>query len=168
MSRPAHLELRVQQEGAGAICADILATLPKWFGIPDSVAEYVAAADTEPTVVATLGGRESGMLTLRLHSPYAAEIVVMGVLPEHHRAGIGRALLEAAESWLADRDIEFLQVKTLSPRRPDPGYAATRAFYFGCGFRPLEEMPELWGPDQPALQMIKVVQPLPPAVRSDA
>ena len=90
----------------------------------------------------------------------------MGVLPEHHRAGIGRALLQAAESWLAARDIEFLQVKTLSPRHPDPGYAATRAFYFGCGFRPLEEMPELWGPDQPALQMIKVVPPLPPAVRS--
>ena len=40
----------------------------------------------------------------------------MGVLPEHHRAGIGRALLEAAESWLAERDIEYLQVKTLSPR----------------------------------------------------
>ena len=91
----------------------------------------------------------------------------MAVLPEHHRAGIGRAMLQAAESWLAGRDIEFLQVKTLSPRHPDPGYTATRAFYFGCGFRPLEEMPELWGPDQPALQMIKVVSPLPPAVRPD-
>ena len=36
-------------------------------------------------------------------------------------------------------------MKTLSPRRPDPGYAATRAFYFGCGFRPLEEMPDAVG-----------------------
>jgi hypothetical protein len=50
-------------------------------------------------------------------------------------------------------------VKTLSPRAADEGYAATRAFYFSCGFRPLEEMPELWGPDQPALQMIKTVPP---------
>ena len=108
-----------------------------------------------------LDGRDCGILTLRLHSPYAAEIVVMGVLPELHRSGIGWALLEAAESWLAERDIGFLQVKTLSPRSPDEGYAATRAFYFGCGFRPLEEMPELWGRDQPALQMIKTVPPLP-------
>jgi hypothetical protein len=66
-------------------------------------------------------------------------------------------MLEAAESWLAQRDIGFLQVKTLSPRADDSGYADTRAFYFGCGFRPLQEMPELWGADQPALQMIKTI-----------
>jgi GNAT superfamily N-acetyltransferase len=167
MSPPADLALRVQQGGAGALCADILATLPTWFGIPESVAEYVAAADTEPTVVATLRAGACGILTLRLHSPYAAEILVMGVRPEHHRAGIGRALLDGAESWLAGRDIGFLQVKTLSPRHADPGYAATRAFYFACGFRPLEEMPQLWGPDQPALQMIKVVPPGPPAVHAE-
>jgi GNAT superfamily N-acetyltransferase len=159
MSRLADLDLRMREEGAGGICAHILATLPEWFGIPDSVTDYVAAADTLPTMVATLGGRASGILTLRLHSPYAAEIVVMGVLPELHRSGIGRALLGGAESWLAGNDIAFLQVKTLSPRHPDPGYAATRAFYFSCGFRPLEEMPGLWGPDQPALQMIKTVPP---------
>ena len=91
----------------------------------------------------------------------------MGVLPEHHRAGIGLAMLEAAESWLAERDVAYLQVKTLSPRHPDTGYAATRAFYFGCGFRPLEEMPELWGKEQPALQMIKSISPLPPFARPD-
>ena len=83
----------------------------------------------------------------------------MGVLPELHRGGIGRALLEEAEAWLAQRDIAYLQVKTLSPRSADEGYAATRAFYFACGFRPLEEMPELWGADQPALQMIKCLAP---------
>ena len=169
MDRPADLVVRMQLEGSGAMCAAVLATLPDWFGFPDSVAAYVDAAETSPTVVATVAGRDCGVLTLRLHSPYAAEIVVMGVLPERHRAGIGSAMLEAAESWLAGRDIAYLQVKTLSPRHPDTGYAATRAFYFGCGFRPLEEMPELWGPDQPALQMIKSVRhpprlDLPPEV----
>ncbi len=157
----------MQEGGAGPICAGVLAALPTWFGFPDSVAAYVAAAETQPTVVAALDGRDSGILTLSVHSPYAAEIVVMGVLPEHHRTGVGRALLGGAEIWLAARDIEFLQVKTLSPRLDDPGYAATRAFYFGCGFRPLEEMPELWGPEQPALQMIKTVPPSAPSVRVD-
>jgi GNAT superfamily N-acetyltransferase len=161
MSRPAGLSLRVQDLGCGAICGEVLAALPTWFGFPESVAAYVEAAEREPTAVATLDGRDCGILTLVLHSPYAAEIVVMGVLPEHHRAGIGRALLEAAESWLAERDIAYLQVKTLSPRSADAGYAATRDFYFGCGFRPLEEMPELWGADQPALPMIKTIPPLP-------
>jgi GNAT superfamily N-acetyltransferase len=163
MSRPGGLAVRVQAGGAATPCAHVLAALPEWFGLPDSVAAYVAAADAEPTVVATLDERDCGILTLRVHTPYAAEIVVMGVMPELHRSGVGRAMLEAAEWWLAERDIGFLQVKTLSPRSDDAGYAATRAFYFGCGFRPLEEMSELWGPDQPALQMIKTV----PLVRSD-
>ena len=159
MSRPAGLSLRVDGAGAGAICADVLAALPHWFGFPDSVAAYVESAENGPTVVATLDGRDCGILNLLLHTPYAAEIVVMGVLPELHRGGIGRALLEEAEAWLAQRDIAYLQVKTLSPRSADEGYAATRAFYFACGFRPLEEMPELWGADQPALQMIKLPGP---------
>jgi GNAT superfamily N-acetyltransferase len=151
------LALRMQEHGAGSVCADVLAALPHWFGFPDSVADYVESADTHPTVVATVDGRDCGILTLRVHTPYAAEIVVMGVLPEQHRSGVGRAMLGLAETWLAERDITYLQVKTLSPRSPDEGYAATRGFYFGCGFRPLEEMPDLWGRDSPALQMIKTV-----------
>jgi GNAT superfamily N-acetyltransferase len=167
MSRPAGLSIRVQDSGAGAICGDVLAALPHWFGFPDSVAAYVEAAENGPTVVAALEGRDCGILTLLVHSPYAAEIVVMGVRPECHRVGIGLAMLEEAEAWLAARDITYLQVKTLSPRSADEGYAATRAFYFGCGFRPLEEMPELWGADQPALLMIKTVASPPRVVPSD-
>jgi GNAT superfamily N-acetyltransferase len=161
MGEPAGLALRIRDEGAGAVCAAVLATLPHWFGFPDSVADYVESADTHPTVVATADGRECGILTLRVHTPYAAEIVVMGVRPEYHRGGVGRAMLAAGETWLAERDITYLQVKTLSPRSADEGYAATRAFYFGCGFRPLEEMPDLWGRDSPALQMIKNVRLVP-------
>ena len=167
MGEPTGLALRMQKEGAGAACADILASLPHWFGFPQSVADYVESADTHPTVVATMDGRDCGILTLRVHTPYAAEIVVMGVLPGQHRGGIGRAMLQAAESWLAERDITYLQVKTLSPRSADEGYAATRAFYFGCGFRPLEEMPDLWGRDSPALQMIKTVPAATPLVRTE-
>ena len=167
MGGPAGLALRIQQDGAGAVCAKVLAALPDWFGHPDSVADYVESADTHPTVVATVDGQDCGILTLRAHTPYAAEIVVMGVLPGRHRGGIGRAMLAAAETWLAERDIAYLQVKTLSPRSPDEGYAATRAFYFGCGFRPLEEMPDLWGRDSPALQMIKTVPAATPHLQGD-
>ncbi len=113
-------------------------------------------------MVATLDGRDCGILTLRAAQPLRRRDRRHGrparAPPRRHRAG---ACSEAAESWLAERDITYLQVKTLSPRSADAGYAATRAFYFGCGFRPLEEMPELWGADQPALQMIKTVPASP-------
>jgi hypothetical protein len=68
-------------------------------------------------------------------------------------------MLGVAEAWLRDRDIEYVQVKTLSPRHPDSGYVKTRAFYFAVGFRPLEEFPELWQPENPALQMVKALPP---------
>ncbi len=157
METEAGVELRMEETGAGPICRQILGTLPTWFGIPESVADYVRVADANPTVVAAVGGTDVGILTLVVHTPSAAEIYVMGVLPEHHRRGVGRVMVAEAETWLAGRDIEYLQVKTLSPRHPDPGYAKTRAFYVAEGFRPLEEFPDLWSADQPALQMIKTI-----------
>ena len=81
----------------------------------------------------------------------------MAVLPEFHRQGIGRALLGHAEGVLAADGVEFLQVKTLAPGKPDDGYDKTRAFYCANGFRPLEEFPALWDPQNPALQMIKAI-----------
>jgi GNAT superfamily N-acetyltransferase len=156
------LQLEVRPDGAGAACRRVLDTLPTWFGIPASVEDYVAKAEAEPTVVATVDGQDVGILTLVTHTPYAAEVYVMCVDAEHHRQGIGHAMLKLAETWLRQRDIEYLQVKTLSPRHPDPGYVGTRAFYMASGFRPLEEFLELWGLDQPALQMVKALAPLAP------
>jgi GNAT superfamily N-acetyltransferase len=134
-----------------------LTTLPTWFGIPASVEDYVAAADRSPTLIASLGDEDVGFLTLVQHSGYAAEVYVMAVLPERHRQGIGRALLGHADGILAADGVEFLQVKTLAPSKPDDGYDKTRAFYVACGFRPLEEFRDLWGAENPALQMIKVI-----------
>ena len=151
------VHLRVQERGSGDVCRRVLATLPTWFGIPESVEDYAAKAEEHPTVVATAGGGDVGILTLLVHTPYAAEVYVMGVRPEHHRQGIGRQMLTVAETWLQERDIEYLQVKTLSPRHPDPGYVKTREFYFAVGFRPLEEFAELWQPENPALQMVKTL-----------
>lgn len=150
--------LRVQPSGSGATCRRILGALPAWFGIAESVASYVAEADRSPSVIAELEGRDVGLLTITSHSPYSAEVQVMGVLPEYHRHGIGRAMLRHGEHLLAEQGVEFLQVKTLSASRPDGNYEKTRAFYLAYGFRPLQEFPELWGKENPALQMIKVVE----------
>jgi GNAT superfamily N-acetyltransferase len=152
---------RIQESGSGRICRSILDALPHWFGIPASVAEYVAVADRSPSVIASIAGRDVGITTLVMHGSYAAEVYVMGVLPDHHRHGVGRAMLQAAEAWLARSGVEFLQVKTLSPAKPDDGYEGTRAFYLAYGFRPLNEFPLLWGADNPALQMVKTVPPAP-------
>jgi GNAT superfamily N-acetyltransferase len=151
------LRTRIQATGTGETCGRILRTLPAWFGVPASVDDYVATADRSPSVVASLWDEDVGLLTLVRHSRFAAEVYVMAVLPDLHRHGIGRALLEHAEAMLAADGVEFLQVKTLAPSKPDLGYEKTRAFYLAYGFRPLEEFADLWDAENPALQMIKVV-----------
>ena len=157
MASDGELRVRVQPVGTGETCRRILKTLPTWFGIPASVEDYIAVADRSPTVIASLGDEDVGLLTLVRHSRYAAEVYVMAVLPELHRQGIGRALLRHAESILAAEGVEYLQVKTLAASRPDDGYEKTRAFYLAYGFRPLEEFRDLWDAENPALQMIKVI-----------
>jgi len=151
------VQLREQPTGSGPVCRQILAALPGWFGIPGSVESYVAMADRSPTVIASHHGEDVGILTVVLHGPYSAEIYVMAVMPGLHRQGIGGAMLRYVEASLARVGVEFLQVKTLSASRPDDGYEKTRAFYCAHGFRTLEELPDLWGPDNPAVLMVKVV-----------
>lgn len=138
-----------------SVCEPVLRALPEWFGIEEATRQYVEDIEGLPTLLASIDGQVVGFLTLRLHSDYAAEIHVMGVRPEWHRHGVGRAMVRKAEAYLRQRGVEYLQVKTLSPAHPDKNYGRTRRFYLAMGFRPLEEFPELWGPANPCLQMIK-------------
>jgi hypothetical protein len=65
------------------------------------------------------------------------------------------AELEAAEEYLLERGIEFLQVKTLGPSRPNERYERTRGFYEARGFVPIEEFHGLWEADNPTLILVK-------------
>jgi GNAT superfamily N-acetyltransferase len=162
--------------GQGAACDAVLRALPDFFAIEESLRAYVRATDDLPAFVAeeepALGAgdggcrgapgdaaarRTLGILTLATHSPQAAEIQVMGVVPERWREGVGRALLAVAEGWLRERGAVYLTVKTLSATHPDPGYAETRAFYAAMGFVPLLELPGLWGPEDPCAVLLKTL-----------
>jgi ribosomal protein S18 acetylase RimI-like enzyme len=151
------LQIQPARYGTSAVCAPILRALPQWFGLEDANIAYIADIEAHLTFVATVEAEPVGFLTLVQHTPSAAEIHVMGVLPTQHRQGTGRALVAAAEAYLQAQGVRFLQVKTLSARHPDAGYAKTRAFYQAVGFVPLEEFSDLWGEQNPCLQMIKVV-----------
>ena len=147
----------------------LLRKLPSWFGIESSVAEYIESARRLPAYLAwppdpapagLAPGLAAGALLAVRHFPRSAEIYLMAVDPAVHRQGAGRALVTALESDLIADGFEFLQVKTLGPAHPDPGYARTRQFYASVGFQPLEEITGLW-PDNPCLIMIKTLPPGP-------
>ena len=136
------------------LAAAVLRDLPDWFGIEAATEAYIRDVASLTTLAARDG---SGFLALKKHGPRAAEIYVMGVLRAHHRRGIGRALVAAAEAWCRASGIELLQVKTLGPSHDSEAYARTRRFYEALGFTPLEELDGLW-PDQPALLLVKRIE----------
>ena len=132
------------------LCERVLRDLPEWFGIEDATASYIRDVAELPT----FGIGDDAFLSLKLHTPLAAEVYVMGVRRARHRQGLGSTLLRAAEAYLKARAIEYLQVKTLGPSDPDAGYARTRSFYLARGFAPLEEIHGLWE-SNPCLLLVK-------------
>lgn len=146
--------------GPADACEAVLRALPDWFGDESALIEYVERIPALPTVAALDGERVVGFASLERHFARAAEIHCMGVAPEAHGRGVGRALVEASEAWAAAWGVRYLQVKTLGPTVADPNYARTRAFYGAVGFEPLEEMKTLWG-NWPCLVLVKRVTPGP-------
>lgn len=150
--------------GRAGECEPVLRALPGWFGIEEAVENYVKEIGGLPTFLAYAqeggeAGGALGFLTIKQHYPKSAEVLVMGIHPEAHRQGLGRALMQAAEGWLRGQGVEYLQVKTLGEAHPDENYAKTRAFYRSMGFTPLEEFPLLWDADNPCLLLVKRITP---------
>ena len=147
--------------GLGATCREILDTVPTWFAIPSANDTYVAFVETHDTWIAYSNQREPiGLISGQQHFAETAEIEVMAVRPEWHRRGVGRALVDVFETHHRGRGTRMLEVKTLGPSHEDVGYAATRAFYTGIGFVPVEEL-WIWGPENPALILCKPIAPSP-------
>lgn len=81
----------------------------------------------------------------------------MAVHEKARNKGHGTALLSVAERWLLERGARFLQVKTVAQTSGSTAYAETREFYLAKGFTPLEVFPLLWAAQNPALQLVKVL-----------
>lgn len=156
------IDVRRLPHGDAALCRKILEALPEWFGIPDAIERYIRECVSLPMFEARAEDSAVGLISLCAADACATrgdghrtdEIHVMGVLPAYHRRGIGRVLLETAAADCRARGAVALVVKTLSPAREDVAYAATRKFYLALGFRPHREIPDLWGPDNPCLEMV--------------
>ncbi len=148
------ITIRPIQAGEDATCGALLRALPEWFGIEEAVAGYVRDLASAETWIADVDGRVVGFLSIVQLDARSAEIRVMAVAPGFHGQGCGRRLMESAERALRARSVEVLQVKTLSPSRPDAHYARTRGFYKRMGFRPIRETRE-WGDANPCLVMAR-------------
>jgi GNAT superfamily N-acetyltransferase len=153
-------------------CRTLLEGLPEWFGssaiagysadlgrFPSWVASVPAASPVASSAVASspVAARALGCVSVTAPQPAAFEVHLLAVAREHHRQGIGSLLLQVAERWARHCGARFLQVKTTGPSSADPVFASTRAFYEARGFTPLFESDRLWGPENPALVLVKAL-----------
>lgn len=136
-------------------CEQILRALPDWFGMEESTREYVEAIKEMPTYTARSNGKVIGFISVAKHHAESAELYVLGVLPEYHRNGIGKALIRFVEEDLRKNGIRYVQVKTVSPASGNEAYAKTYRFYRACGFSPLETIEDFWDEWNPCVFMIK-------------
>ncbi len=138
-------------------CSAIFEQLKDWFGIPESNQRYLAGLSELTSFVAEQKGRVVAFTSLRLHNPQSAEIEVIAVDSSLHRQGIGQRLVVRLEGELRAQGFRLFHVKTLGPSDPYEPYQRTREFYIALGFVPLFETVELWGPDNPALILVKSI-----------
>jgi ribosomal protein S18 acetylase RimI-like enzyme len=108
--------------------------LPEWFGQPESNWHYAEQAEVLEAWTGRIDGSARGLLLLKRHSAVSAEIYWLGVDPDHHRQGIGQALVGAIERRLQQEGLKYLFVMTLHPDDPYEPYQRTRAFYERLGF----------------------------------
>ena len=139
----------------GEVCENILRALPDWFGIEESIIQYIKDADAMPTMIVKDENNVIGFLTIKRHFSETAEIHCMGILPQYHRKGIGKLLIKELENNLKNDGFKILQVKTISEESACKFYAKTREFYKSVGFIPLEVFPKLWDESNPCLQLVK-------------
>ncbi len=139
------------------ICEGVLRQLPSWFGVEESIKEYIEISREMPFYAAYSNEKPVGFVAVKNHNQYTAEVYVMGVLQEYHRMGIGKRLINICVDYCSDNGIEFLTVKTLDGSRVSKSYEKTRLFYLSMGFRPLEVFKTLWDENNPCLFMAKYI-----------
>ncbi len=111
--------------------------------IPEATEAYIAESKGQPFFCAFQEEGAVGFLYLKETGKHTVELAVMGVLREHHRTGIGKALFRAAQEEAKRLGYAFIQVKTVQMGRYDI-YDDTNRFYLSLGFKELEVFPTLW------------------------
>ncbi|MFD3158735.1 GNAT family N-acetyltransferase (plasmid) [Haloimpatiens sp. FM7330] len=121
----------------------ILRQLPEWFGIEESIIEYVNRVKSTDFYAVYYLDNPVGFISIKSNNEYTSEVYVIGILKKYHNHGIGKKLLKIVEESLIKDNVKFLMVKTLGDSHPDINYKYTRKFYKKTGFYPLEEIKEI-------------------------
>ena len=139
------------------ITNSILRKLPEWFGIEESLKEYVNAVYKYPFWAAFENSNYIGFFSRKIHYNITGDIYVCGIEPQYHGKGIGTLLYKELEQYFRNKNCKYIIVKTLSELNKDINYEKTRKFYKKMGFEELITLTEMWNENNPCLIMIKAL-----------
>lgn len=139
------------------ICDKVLRTLPDWFGIEEAIVEYGQEVKQLDFIKVEYHHMVIGFCAYKVNYGINCDLYVLGIYHDFHRFGIGSKLIEYINNEVKKQEVKYLSVKTLSDTHVDSYYGKTRNFYIKNGFYPFEELPNLWGEENPCLLMIKEV-----------
>ncbi|MDR2276365.1 MAG: GNAT family N-acetyltransferase [Vagococcus sp.] len=137
------------------IVSEVLKDLPEWFGMDDSITEYIENSAIYPLWVAKKYNEVLGFINLKETAENVGEIYCMGIKKKWHGKKIGTYLFAEFEEY-AKLHYKFIQVKTVKQGRYKE-YDQTINFYKSVGFIEFEVFPTLWDEWNPCLIMIKSI-----------
>ena len=136
------------------IAREVLNDLPEWFGMPESIEEYINDSQEKPFLASFSNDELVGFVVLGASSPDCAEIFVMGVKKKFHHKGAGKQLNQAYEQLAKNLGYTYTQVKTVESGHYDE-YDITNNFYKALGYKELEVFPSLWDEWNPCQIYVK-------------
>lgn len=83
----------------------------------------------------------------------SADLYWIAVHPGKQGQGLGRALLDAAETWIAREGRTRVYLETSTRLQ----YVPTRAFYLRCGYEIAAELPDFYAPGDGKAIFLKVL-----------
>jgi GNAT superfamily N-acetyltransferase len=113
---PITIELLPDAAAKAALCLEIAAELPMWFGRPESNARYAAGMAGRDAFVALVDGQPQGLIALEYHFGTTCNIWWLGVRPASHGQGVGRR-----EYDLTRRFYEAVGFTPFVGFEPEPG-----------------------------------------------
>lgn len=127
----------VTTEIAEALCRQITADLPEYFGLAQANEQYFSGVRNRENFAAKTDGKYVGLLSLDFPYPGSSNVYWMAVLREYQSHGVGGRLLGHACAFAKTHDATTMTVETLAPQEADENYLKTYRFYEHSGFKPL-------------------------------
>jgi ribosomal protein S18 acetylase RimI-like enzyme len=85
----------------------------------------------------------------------SADLYWIAVDPRTQGRGVGRALLDAAEAWIAEQGRTRVYIETSTREQ----YVPTRGFYLRCGYHLAAELPDFYAPGDGKAIYVRVLEP---------